>query len=259
MKDLKDYIFETSKEKAESALAAAVKDIKELTDQFAQSKFKDENILAKLQKRARQVDVFKDYIEDLNNSTVELFSSSVKKILDKYKDGIELSNGSIFKPLFVLTSGEHTQWGKKYDFGPEKWDNARELTFEYLTVIGLNSDYSKEKKTLSKVGADTSSIEAIEQEYEKINQELKDDLSKVLGLKYSSISTNRKNYNNPYNTIVMFFKIEDNIDVEKISKLLPGYQNIKRGPVKYDRGRGSDSYGRFVDIYKTKELEQNLN
>ena len=59
MKTLKEYLlFEVSKTTAGRAKRLAIEDIQKLSDKFAASKFKDMDILAKLQKRANQVDVF---------------------------------------------------------------------------------------------------------------------------------------------------------------------------------------------------------
>lgn len=263
MKTLKDYLLlEVSEKTAKNAENLAIADIKKLSDEFAISKFKDMDILAKLQKRARQVDVFRNYAENINTKTAEGFSSEVKKVIEKWNDGRELSNGAKFMPLFVLTSGQTFDWGKTYRYGKDVWDDntKNELEMIYLTVVGLNSDFSSEKKTMKKVGADTSGIEAIEKEYEDINNELKEDLSKVKGLTFKESYADRKSSKAAYNTIVMFFDINKNIiNIDKASELLPGNAYTNIGSTKIDRGSGSDNRGRYNDIYRTREKSQKLN
>ena len=262
MKTLKDYLLlEVSEKTAKNAENLAIADIKKLSDEFAASKFKDMDILAKLQKRARQVDVFRNYAENINTKTAEGFSSEVKKVIEKWNDGRELSNGAKFMPLFVLTSGQTFDWGKVRGWGKEEWnEHINELEMIYLTVVGLNSDFSGEKKIMKKVGADTSGIEAIEKEYEDINNELKEDLSKVKGLAFKESYANRKSSKAVYNTIVMSFEIDKKlINIEKASELLPGNAYTNIGSTKIDRGSGSDNRGRFNDIYRTREKSQKLN
>ena len=263
MRSLTQYLFEVSKETAESAVKKAVEDVKTLTAQFADSKFKDMDILSKLQKRARQIDVFKEYIENINNETVSIFTGDVKKVLDKWNKGRKLSNGAIFRPLFVLTSGEFTEWGKRYMWSDDEWDTnrlAELLKLTKLNVIGLNSDFRSEKAQLAKLNADTSAIEAIEKEYEDINKELKDDLSKIPGLTYRYESANRRNSKNPYNTVLISFEIDTKVvDIDKAAEMLPGTLWTTTGPVKTDRCTGSDKKGNFRAIYKSRERKQELN
>ena len=264
MRSLTQYLFEVSKETAESAVQKAVKDVKTLTAQFADSKFKDMDILAKLQRRARQIDVFKEYIENINNETISVFTDDVKKVLDKWNEGRKLSNGAIFRPLFVLTSGEVREWGKRRGWGiGDEWDERNIddlLKLSYLTVIGLNSDFSNEKKQLSKLNMDTSTIEAVEKEYSEINDELKKDLSEISGLSYNGYDVNRKSSKNEYNTIVMGFSIDKKaIDIEKAAKLLPGVLFTHTGATVLDRCTGSDKQGSFREIYRKRETSQRLN
>lgn len=203
----------------------------------------------------------RDYAENINAKTAEGFSSEVKKVIDKWNEAKELSNGAKFRPLFVMTSGEYYDWGKARGWGKEEWnERINELEMIYLTVVGLNSDFSGEKKTMKKVGADTSGIEAIEKEYEDINNELKEDLSKIKGLRFKESYANRKSSKAAYNTIVMTFEINKNlINIDKVSELLPGNAYTSSGPVKYDRSRGSDSKGNYQSIYRSKEKSQSLN
>lgn len=262
MKALKEFLLlEVSEKTAKSAEKKAIADIKKLSDEFAISKFKDMDILAQLQKRARQVDVFKEYAENINNKTAEGFSSEVKNVIEKWNDGKELSNGATFKPLFVLTSGVYYDWGKNRGWGKQEWGRIwDDLEMVYLTVVGLNSDFSAEKKTMKKVGADTSNIEAIEKEYEDINNELKNDLSKIKGLTFKESSANRRSSKAAYNTIVMTFEIDKKlINIDKASELLPGNAYTSSGPVVYDRSRGSDKFGSYQAISRTKEKSQSLN
>lgn len=160
-----------------------------------------------------------------------------------------------------MTSGEYYDWGKARGWGKEEWnEHINELEMIYLTVVGLNSDFSGEKKTMKKVGADTSGIEAIEKEYEDINNELKEDLSKIKGLTFKESYANRKSSKAAYNTIVMTFEIYKKlINIDKASELLPGNAYTNKGPVKYDRSRGSDSKGNYQSIYRSKEKSQSLN
>lgn len=259
MRSIKDYIFEVSKETAEKAKNAAIKDIKKLTQEFTDSKFKDMDILAKLQKRARQVDVFANYIEAANGQAIEIFVDSVQKVLNKWKEGRELSNGATFRPIFTITSGEKWEYGKNRGYTID-WDEAPNTDLCYLTAIGLNSDFDKEIKAVTKAGGDTSSLEAIFEEYEKINNELIGDLSKVLGLEYSSMEAKRKNSKNPYNTIVITFTVDKkSIDLDTAAKILPGYLNDYVSPAKYDRMRGSDKRGHYTGVVRTRQKSQQLN
>lgn len=263
MRALVDYLFEVSKETAQNAKEKAVKDIAKLSNEFAQSKFKDMNILSKLQRRARQVDTFEKYVDDINNKTNEMFVAKIKNALDKWKDGRKLSNGAIFKPLFVLTSGIEYDWGKAYSGNEIEWNNKgtqNALKAMHLTVIGLNSDFSNEKKSLQKINIETP-LDAIIKEYEDINNELIDDLSKVEGLKYYATYAKRKNSKADYNTVVIVFDIDEKvIDINKASESLPGYMADVIGNIVRDRGRGTDKFGRhYVDVFRTKERKQNLN
>ena len=119
--EVKKHLNELSVETARSASEKAIEDIKSLSELFANSKFQDMNILAKLQRRARQVDVFNNYVDMVNNNTISFFSGAIKRVLNKWKNGKTLSNGAIFKPLFVITSSKVTQWGKSFGYGNIEW------------------------------------------------------------------------------------------------------------------------------------------
>ena len=249
MKTLKEYLlFEVSKTTAGRAKRLAIEDIQKLSDKFAASKFKDMDILAKLQKRANQVDVFDKYVNDINTQTAEVFSNQLKKVIEKWNDGRELSNGATFRPLFVLTSGEAFMFGHKYDkTGKEEWDNPeaenRELELSYLTVLGLLTDKS-----------------SYNMEYYRINEELKEDLSKINGLNFYDSKANRRNKNAPYNTTVMWFSIDKRlIDVNKLSELLPGNVSTNTSPTKIDKSWGWDTKGDYKSSHKTREKTQSLN
>lgn len=249
MQTLKEYLlFEVSKTTAGRAKRLAIEDIQKLTNEFAASKFKDMDILAKLQKRANQVDVFDKYVNDINTQTAEVFSNQVKSVIEKWNDGRKLANGATFRPLFVLSSGEDWIWGKKYDrTGKEVWnkpeEEREELKLSYLTVLALlNDKYS------------------YNMEYYHINEELKEDLSKIKGLSFYTEKANRRNKKAPYNTTVMWFQIDKRlIDSDKMSELLPGITYTNTSSTKIDRGWGSDIRGDYRSIYKTREATRNLN
>lgn len=259
--EVKKHLNELSIETARSASEKAIEDIKSLSELFADSKFQDMNILAKLQRRARQVDVFNDYVDMVNNNTISFFSGAVKGVLDKWKDGKVLSNGAVFKPVFVITSTKRTQWGDSFGWGDIEWKDLYKdaLELKYLTVIGLNSDFSDEKKYLTKAGLDTSNIEAVEAEYDAINNELKNDLNNITGLNYNYTEQQRRNSKNPYNTTLMYFVIDtDTIDIDKAVTLLPGRLNTHVSSTKYDRSRGWKNGRSCQSVYRDHERYQNL-
>lgn len=259
--EVKKHLNELSVETARSASEKAIEDIKSLSELFANSKFQDMNILAKLQRRARQVDVFNNYVDMVNNNTISFFSGAIKRVLNKWKNGKTLSNGAIFKPLFVITSSKVTQWGKSFGYGNIEWRDLQKeaLQLKYLTVIGLNSDFENEKKQLTKAGLDTSNIEAIEAEYEAINDELKNDLNSIVGLKYVYKEQQRRNSRNPYNTSLLYFKIDlDIIDIDKAVELLPGYLYTDVSSTKYDRSRGWSDGRSFQTVYRDHNRSQEL-
>jgi hypothetical protein len=71
---------------------------------------------------------------------------------------------------------------------------------------------------------DYSQYEQLHDEYDAINDELRNDLSAINGISYSWSRADRRNKRNPYDTITMVFYIDTElIDTEIMSQKLGGY------------------------------------
>lgn len=219
---------EVSAEFAGKAQKSAIEKIKRLTAEFAESDFKDTEILAKLQKLAQQRNRFTDYINDANNEAADQVAGPLKRVIKKWSSGRTLSNGTVFKPLFTLKSEEvktrevvKQRWGS--DFETYKND-VKDIPFSKLIVIGLNSDFDAQIKAGKKYNMDYSQYEQLHDEYDAINDELKNDLLAINGISYSWSRADRRNKRNPYDTITMVFYIDTKlIDTEIMSQKLGGY------------------------------------
>ena len=215
MKSLSEYIFEVSKETAESAAKKAHKEITSLLNAFKKSDFTDDEILSKIRKRARQYKAFNQYVEDINNETFELVTSDLKKVIEKWKDGRELSDGNIFKPEFILT----TDWAEM-DRG--RFHSSLEIeklnNYLWLDVLLINLKEDDENYD----------------EYKKVNDELISDLKNITGIDNVGTphySTRMKKFG----TIVLSANLDINlVDWNKVASKFGGKSREKTKSGYYD-------------------------
>lgn len=227
MKSLTEYIFEVSKKTAESAAKKANKEIRDLIEKFKDSKFKDEEILKQLQRRARQLDTFNAYIDDINNEAASLAKGQLKSIIEKWKDGVQVTDTVCFKPLFYLTSYYYPIEGGTffgYDF-KSRWDRndsylkwaklvkEEDIQYSTLEVLTLRPENAKNAKKLEKMGLsdEAQKLKDIDDKINALNEELKKDILAIENIKFSYIDSSRNNgYGNREQKDVMFFTIEKN-------------------------------------------------
>lgn len=129
MKQLKEYIYEVSKETSDNAFLKASTEVMKLSNEVTKDNFKNKELAMKLCKRIRQANLFREYSDKLNAMAASAVPESFAKCIKKWKDnGIKVDNTKI-TPIFMLSGFDEKEficiqdgWDGKFLVGTGKYD-----------------------------------------------------------------------------------------------------------------------------------------